>query len=45
MCTVLLDHYIPYAEPTKYNISEENLNSSKPVISSLLLTGKAYDKN
>ena len=33
---------IPYAEPTRYIASTGTLNASKPVISSLLLTGSAY---
>jgi hypothetical protein len=34
---------IPYAEPTRYEVSGEVLRASKPDISCLLLTGSAYD--
>jgi hypothetical protein len=36
---------IPYAEPTRYEVSGEVLRASKPDISCLLLTGSAYDSN
>jgi hypothetical protein len=35
---------IPYAEPTRYVASTEDLNQSKPEIASLILTGHAYDE-
>lgn len=34
---------IPYAEPTRYVVSVEDLRSSKPEISALVLTGDAYE--
>ncbi len=34
---------IPYAEPTRYTASTAELNASRPEISSLVLTGEAYD--
>jgi hypothetical protein len=36
---------IPYAEPTRYEVSGDVLRASKPDISCLLLTGSAYDSN
>ena len=35
---------IPYAEPTRYLASVEDLRQSRPEISALLLTGDAYDE-
>ncbi len=33
---------IPYAEPTRYTVPVDRLNSSRPEISTLVLTGEAY---
>jgi hypothetical protein len=33
---------IPYAEPKRYEASVQNMLDSRPVISSLILTGDAY---
>ena len=33
---------LPYAAPTRYSVSREDLNASQAVLSSLLLTGTAY---
>jgi hypothetical protein len=36
---------IPYAEPTRYVASVQDLQLSKPEIAALILTGHAYDEN
>jgi hypothetical protein len=34
---------IPYAEPRRYIASTKDLKASRPEITSLVLTGEAYD--
>jgi hypothetical protein len=36
---------IPYAEPTRYVASPDDLQKSKPEIAALILTGHAYDES
>jgi hypothetical protein len=35
---------IPYAEPTRYVVGVESLRASRPEISSMILTGEAYEE-